>query len=173
MGPPFLCIDFICKMDGDLTIGPGYFETLFTKPSLSIEYLEKCYNKGIEITNILDEDIVLEIIENDEVTDRKLFDEFKNIITKDEELSNRLEILKEMNSELKSVSPFEEHPIICSILFLIYDPVSLFLDITGLIFLSFLYNGNLIYTIIFGLCLASLSILLRSTDMLLDLFGCW
>jgi len=146
---------------------------ILTKPSLSVEYLDKCYNNGVEITDILGEDKVLEIIENVEVTDTKLFDEFKNIITKDEELSNRLETLKEMNSDLKSVSPFEDHPIICSILFLIYDPVSLFLDITGLIFVSFLYNGNLIFTIIFGLCLASLSILLRSTDMLLDLFGCW
>jgi len=149
------------------------FNTLFTKPSMSVEYLNKCYNNGIGITNTLGEDKVIETIENVEVTDTKLFDEFKNIITKDEELSNRLETLKEMNSDLKSVSPFEDHPIICSILFLIYDPVSLFLDITGLIFVSFLYNGNLIFTIIFGLCLASLSILLRSTDMLLDLFGCW
>ncbi len=115
-----------------------FFNTIFTKPSMTIEYLDKCYNKGLDITNILGEDESLEIIENVEITDRKLFDELNNIITKDEELSNRLVTLKEMNSELKSVSPFWDHPIICSILFLIYDPVCLSLDIIGLIFVSFL-----------------------------------
>ena len=92
------------------------FNTLFTKPSISVEYLNKCYNNGVEITNILGEDKVSEIMENVEVTDRKLFDEFKNIITKDEELSNRLEILKEMNKEQYINS---EYQIICSVAMLL------------------------------------------------------
>jgi len=89
------------------------FNTLFTKSSMSLEYLNECYNKGIEITNIIGDDESLEIIENAEVTDRKLFDEFNNIITKDEELSSRLATLKEMNNALNLDWGF---PIFCSIL---------------------------------------------------------
>jgi len=93
-----------------------FFNTLFTKPSLSIEYLDKCYNKGIEITNIFGEDKVIEMIESIEVTDTRVFDELNNIISKDEELSNRLATLKEMNKE----SNFDwDYPIICSITFVL------------------------------------------------------
>ncbi|UCF49411.1 MAG: hypothetical protein JSU91_06605 [Thermoplasmatales archaeon] len=99
------------------------FNTLFTKSSLSVEYLNKCYNNGIRITNILGEDKVLEIMENVEVTDTKLFDELNYIISKDEELSGRFETLKEMNKELKTVIPFIEYLIFCAYLILIMIPL--------------------------------------------------
>ena len=89
------------------------FNTLFTKPSISIEYLDKCYNNGIEIANILGEDKVLEMIENIEVTDATLFDELNNIVSNDEELSDKLAVLKVMNKELQLGWSF---PILCSIL---------------------------------------------------------
>ena len=103
------------------------FNMLFTKPSMSIEYLNKCYNNGIEITNILGEEIVLETIENVEITDTKLYDELNNIISQKEEISSGLETLKEINKELNPVTPFED--IICPIaysLFLLFCILTIF-----------------------------------------------
>lgn len=90
-----------------------FFNTLFTKPSMSIEYLNKCNNKGIEITDIIGEDKALEIMESVKVTDTEVFDEINNIISKDEILSGRLDILNEMNNEINT---FQGWPIICAIL---------------------------------------------------------
>ena len=96
---------------------PRLFRSLiFTKPSLTYVFLDKTYNNGIEITNIIGEDKVIETIENVRITDIKLFDEYNNIITKDEKLSNRLAILEELNKEKKPTNPFKDKPLICSIL---------------------------------------------------------
>jgi hypothetical protein len=119
------------------------FNTLFTKPSMSVEYLDKCYNNGIEITDVLGEDKVLEVIENVEVTDSKWLDELYNIISKDEELSSRLETLKEMNNEINPILGF---PIICSILeflilpyFILYELIEVFIDFYFIsLFLAFI-----------------------------------
>jgi hypothetical protein len=103
------------------------FNTLSTKPTMTLEYLDKCYKQGIEITNIIGEDKVLEMAENVEVTYTKLFDELNNIISKDEELSIRLATLKEINRELNPVTPFEN--IICPIaytLFLLFCILTIF-----------------------------------------------
>ena len=103
------------------------FNTLFTKPSMSLEYLNECYNNGIENTNILGEEIVLETIENVEITDTKLYDELNNIISQKEEISSGLETLKEINKELNPVTPFED--IICPIaysLFLLFCILTIF-----------------------------------------------
>ena len=96
---------------------------LFTKPSMSIEYLNKCYNNGIEIANILGEDKTLEITENVEVTDTKWLDELNDIISKDVELSDRLATSIEKNKEVNSdLLPFDTDTI-CVILtiILIYE----------------------------------------------------
>ena len=100
--------------------------TLFTKPSISVEYLDKCYNQGIEITDIIGEDKTLEILENVEVTDIKLFDELNNIISNDEELLSRIETLKEMNNEM---NPILGYSIICSILEFLAMPWIFLLDL--------------------------------------------
>jgi hypothetical protein len=102
------------------------FNTLFTKPSISIEYLNKCYNNGIEITNILGEDIALETIENVEVTNTKFFDELDDIVSRDEELSGRLAKLKEMNKELDANRGY---PIICAILDLLLLPMDILFEL--------------------------------------------
>jgi len=95
---------------------PRLFSSLlFTKPSMTHEYLDKCYNKGIEIVKILGEDKALELIESIEVSDTEVFDELNNIIFKDEKLSDKLSTLKEMNNELNSDMGY---PIICYLLFI-------------------------------------------------------
>ena len=104
------------------------FNTLFTKPSISSEYLNKCYKDGIEVTNIISEDKVLEIIETVEVTDTEAFEEFNNIILNDEELSGRLVTLKEMNNELNPILDYP-YPIICSILEFLLMPWIFLLDL--------------------------------------------
>jgi len=94
-----------------------YHSIIFSKSSLTSEYLDKCYKNGIKITNLLGEDKVLENIEKIEITDTSIFDEFNNIINRDEKLSNRLKTLKEMNTEKNSYMPsWENYPIICSIM---------------------------------------------------------
>ena len=106
---------------------PRLFSSLlFTKPSMTHEYLNKCYNKGIEIINILGEDKALELIESIGVSDTEVFDEFNNIISKDEELSNRLATLKETNKEQNSDWYY---PIICSILTFLAMPFEILYDL--------------------------------------------
>jgi len=161
---------FYCKL---LLRNPRLiFNTLFTKPSMTIEYLDKCYNKGIEITNIIGEDKVIEIIENAEVTDTKLFNEINDIITNNEELSSRIETLKDMNKDIKLDTP-REFPVICGILLLIYFPLVLVADILAFTWVSILYSGNRLLTIIFGLCLVPLWIFFIGNVLIQELFGCW
>ena len=76
------------------------FNTLLSKPSVSVEYLNEFYNKGIEVIITLGEDIVFEIIENIEITDTKLLDNLNNIISKDKELSERLATLNGLNFDI-------------------------------------------------------------------------
>ena len=126
-----------------------FFNTLLTKPSITYDYLDKSYNKGIEITNIIGNDIVLEMIESIGVTDIEIFDKLNKIIMNDEELSDRISILKEINKELNpddtSLEDFP-YPIICSILMIILLPV-IFLWL----FLSLIYNVvNEIANIFYG-----------------------
>jgi len=148
------------------------YSMIFTRPSITCEYLDKCYNKGIEITNILGEDEVIETIENVEVTDRKLFDNLNNIIINDEELSSRLETLKEMNKDIKLDNPWD-FPVICAILILIYFPLVLVADVLAFTWLGILYSGNLLLTIIFGLCLVPVWIFFMVNVLIQELFGCW
>ncbi len=128
------------------------FNTLFTKPSLSVEYLNKCYNNGIRITNILGEDKVIETIENFEFTDTKLFDELNSIISKDEELSKRLSTLTEMNNYIKTDL---DYPIICGILFLL--TIGFAIPAVVLLIPFLMYNEEeIIFPVVFYfLCLLS------------------
>ena len=114
------------------------FSMLFTKPSKTYNYLEKCYNDGIEITKIIGEHEVARILESIDISDIELFDEINNIITKNDVLSNRISLLKDLNYDLKSNKLWDNYPIICSILFaiMIYEIISgyllaFFLEIIG------------------------------------------
>ena len=146
--------------------------TLFTKPSMSVEYLKKCYSKGIEITKIIGEDKLLEITENVEVAEKELFVGLNNIITKDEEISNRIAILNKMNKDIKLDTPWD-FPVICTILLLIYFPLVLVADVLAFTWLGVLYSGNRLLTIIFGLCLVPLWIFFIGNVLIQELFGCW
>ena len=115
----------------------------FTKPSITYEYLDKYYDTGIEITNILGEDKALEIIETIKFTDTKILDELNNIIINDKKLSYKLFKLNEMNKELKPDTPYIDKLILCGILFIIATigiVVFIFSAIPLLLFIVFWEN---------------------------------
>ena len=102
---------------------------IFTKPSMSQNYLDFVYNQGVKIIDIIGEDKALEIMESIEVSNLEVFDKLDTIINDNEELTNRFATLKEMNNVLSPVASFDEYPIICIILSAIGFP-SLFLMMT-------------------------------------------
>jgi len=89
---------------------------LFTKPEMTFEYLEKNYNRGLEIVDILGEEESLKIVESVK-TNPEFFVELKNIILNNKYLSDRITTIREINNELKSYSIFK--PIFCFINFLL------------------------------------------------------
>jgi len=97
-------------------------DLLFTKPYVTYDYLDKCYNEGMEITNIIGENKASEMIESIKVAKQEDLDELNNIIINNEELSNRIATLKEMNMEINPTAPLQGPPIICGILVLILIP---------------------------------------------------
>jgi hypothetical protein len=147
------------------------FNILFSKPSITYEYLSKCYNKGIEITSILGEDIALEIINSIEVIDIELLDELDIIFLKNDELSSKIDTLKEMNKELNPDFPFDKHPIICSILGLmfIYEVAKF-----GTFYSLFLHfeNTNLIISYILKLIATKSILFVAISYVLLEKFQC-
>ena len=95
------------------------FSMLFSKSSITYDYLDSAYNRGCEITNVLGEDKVIEMVESIEIANPELFDKLTNIIVNNEELSNKIAELAELNGELKQDSPFQDYPILCAILLII------------------------------------------------------
>ena len=116
------------------------FNTIITKPSMSIEYLTNCYNNGIEITDILGEDKVLEIIESVEVTNTKFYEKLNNIITNDDEISNQLARLTNINNALITKNDYKDNPLFCAILKI------LFLGLVLLFYYPWLLVLNLLET---------------------------
>lgn len=96
-----------------------FFNILFTRPSMMFNYLDKCYNNGIEIINILGEDKALEIMESMEFTDTRVLNELNNIIMNNEELFERITILEKLNDKTYPDLPFGFNPIICAVLYVI------------------------------------------------------
>lgn len=129
------------------------FSMLFTKPSITYDYLEKSYNKGIKITNILGEDKVFEVLESVEISNPKVFDELNNIILNDEELSSRIATLKEMNKEFDPVAPLEANPVVCGTLALILIPTLLIMAFYYALAVIFVENTTLsnIFLFVFGI----------------------
>jgi len=108
---------------------------LFTRPKMTYEYLEKNYNKGLEIIDILGIEETSNIVESVKITNPELFNELKNIIANDEELSNRISVLEEFNNNLNSNLGFQNNSIICIILNIIITPFLL-----GMMFSLFLLD---------------------------------
>ena len=137
------------------------FNTFFNKPSLSIEYLEKCYISGIEIRNIIGTDKEFEIIESIELSNTKLFIDLDNIIKGSEKLSDSLKILTEMNNI---------YEIFCSILFLIFIPALVSHEFFSFIF--FLNQDSLLWSIIFFLPIFVFGTIAIISLFLLGKFDC-
>jgi len=83
---------------------------VFTKPDITTQYLDEIYNQGIELVDIFGEEKALEMLELVEITNTELLDDFNNIIMNDEELSNRISTLIELN---------EDNSTICEILLIL------------------------------------------------------
>jgi hypothetical protein len=97
---------------------------ILNKPSISYEYLTKCYNDGIKISDIIGYYKTQEIIDSLEDIDKDFLDDINTIINNNKELSNKIETLKEMNSDYGSDSK-GNNTIICAILMLILIPTAL------------------------------------------------
>ncbi len=100
---------------------------LFTKPSITYEYLDKSYNRDIKCVNILGEKEALEMTYSVKISNPDLMDELNNIIKNDKELSNRILTLEIMNKDLKLEPPFMTHPIICAFMILMCIPIFILL----------------------------------------------
>jgi hypothetical protein len=96
---------------------------LFTKPTLTHGYLDKIYDIGVEMVDILGEEQVYEIMDTITITDTEVYEGLNNIILNDEELSNRLGPLL-----------YLLRVIICYSLLAIFIPVWLLFELCCVIF---------------------------------------
>ena len=83
---------------------------VFTKTKTTSQYIDKTYNQGIELINIFGEEKAYEMLDSIELTNPELLDDLNNIIINDEELSNRISTLEELNNETSDI---------CKILFIL------------------------------------------------------
>jgi hypothetical protein len=109
-----------------------FLNLIFTKPTNTFRYLNKCYKMGNEITKTIGKDKTLEIIESVEIIDTVIFDELDKIIKKDEILSNKLATIKEMNKELNPATPTLDGPIFSVILLLVLSALLIALSTLGI-----------------------------------------
>jgi len=71
----------------------NFVSMIVTKPSITHGYLDKLFNVGVNMIDILGEEQVYEIMDKIMVSNTEVYDEVKNIIFNDGELSNRIDIL--------------------------------------------------------------------------------
>jgi len=147
-----------------------FFNMLFTKSSVTYDYLDKCYNNGIEICNILGEDKALKMVKPGEFINPEFFDELNNIILEDEELSDRIAILEEMNKELKPDTSWG-FPIICGILEPIMNLLANICYQLGT--LIGLYKDNPIIFNILWIIFFPIATITYLIDNIGVRFGCW
>ncbi|MHA1969265.1 MAG: hypothetical protein ACW964_15875 [Candidatus Hodarchaeales archaeon] len=83
---------------------------IFPKPEMTTQYLNKAYKQGIELINIFGEEKAIEMLGSIEVTNPELLDGLNNIIMNDEDLSNRISTLIELNGDNSTI---------CNILFIL------------------------------------------------------
>jgi len=116
----------------------------FTRPKMTYDYLEKNYKKGLKIVEILGLEETSNMMESVKISNKEFFSELKNIIANDEELSNRVSVLEEMNNNLISNLDFKDHPIICALLMLTCVPIFILLLFFSILMAIFEKNPNLI-----------------------------
>ena len=116
--------------------------TLFTKNRFSTDYLDLVYENGCKIVKIIGEENTLDIIESVEFKNLEIFEEINDIINDNSELKAKVTTLAGMNKNLKLDSPYQNNPIICAILEIIF--ISSILKLQLFSAFSFLfYNLNL------------------------------
>ena len=135
---------------------------VITKPKMNIQYLDKIYNEGIELVDIFGEEKALEMLDSVEITNPELLDDLNNIIMNDEELSNRISTLEELNNDTSNI---------CYILFIL--GFRAIVKVVVLEWLEFLFQN---------VPLVKLFIMVRSwllipqvfiINDLLTIFDCW
>ena len=85
---------------------------------LSVEHLDFLYNIGLKMIDRLGEEKVSEILASVEIANPEVYEELNEVIMSNEELSERIFTLNEMNA--KSEEFVLGFPIICGILIVIY-----------------------------------------------------
>jgi hypothetical protein len=148
-----------------------FFNVFFTKPSLSVDYLNNCYNNGIEVTNIFGEDEVLEIIEKVEITDTKCFDELNDIIIEDKELSGRFAKLEEINNKANLDDTNILVGLICFVSLITFIVIGISIYPFAMVFDYFIKN-SLISELIWSFTDLLLDIVLLPVAFLLIVFDC-
>ena len=121
---------------------------LFNKPSLSVDYLDFIYNQGCDLVNALGEEEVSQLVASIEISNQGIFEELHNIMVNNEELSNRITTLSDMNCESISRTSFEENPIICIILGILSVSFGLVFGLFWSIMSIFEQNENVILWIL-------------------------
>jgi hypothetical protein len=73
------------------------FSMIFTKPVITMKYFDETYNQGIELIDIFGEEKAYEILASVEISNPDIFNDLHNIVSNNEELSNRISTLEELN----------------------------------------------------------------------------
>ena len=101
------------------------FRSIFTKPTITYEYLDTAYNQGCDLINIIGEDKALEIIESITIKNPNLSNKLSDILKNNVEINEKLTEIKTMNQQLNPTLPFEGYPIICVVLLVLLFTVSI------------------------------------------------
>jgi hypothetical protein len=110
-------------------------------------------------------------MENVKVTDIGVYEKLNNIIIKDEELSGRLETLKEMNRELNTKPLDWEFPIICLMLVITIIPYEVVMLLTE--WFNKYFNFIPILNTLMSLISDLLYIITYPINIIGSMLGCW
>jgi hypothetical protein len=91
-----------------------FHSLLFTKPSATEEYLNFAFENSNELIDIVGDDKAIDLVESMTISSPTFSKELINVIEKNDELSSKLEKIKEMNQEFNQNLPIER-PLLCAI----------------------------------------------------------
>jgi hypothetical protein len=86
------------------------FSMVLSKPEMTIQYLDKAYNQGVALVEIIGKEKIYEIFDSIEISNPDIFDNLYNVILNNKELSNRISTLIELNDDIA---------VICAILLIV------------------------------------------------------
>ncbi len=129
---------------------PDFANMVITKPSISHDYLDKLFDIGVDMIDILGEEQVYEIMDTILISNTEVTNKVKNIIFNDAELSNRTDILFDL-----------VRLIVCLVLLALLAPVAILYSIFDTLYHCFIYSYffTILYAI-FGIPLLGLGIAL-------------